>query len=222
MRRLIVNQTRSKTVAARPSANLDRINKWLQTLSAKANTLESRFYTSQLSSLFNFYSKPSTGAAQEIDWNYWKEQITTEGLVDKVQKGHETLLNKEFDVERICHQVVSSQSKELEDLENELTFHSAVWSNYYLDQHLALLDLEQYGDRNDYVIHEDYDFYPGLEADLEELTETHNWIPGSKDDINLKGYMVSQFQWGKKIISFYRHPCDDFKAARGTKNILGR
>ena len=52
------------------------------------------------------------------------------------------MLNKEFDVERICHQVVSSQSKELEDLENELTFHSAVWSNYYLDQHLALLDLE--------------------------------------------------------------------------------
>lgn len=79
---------------------------------------------------------------EEIDWAYWKDNITTEGLVEKVQKGHETLLNKEFDVERICHQVVSSQSKELEDLENELTFHSAVWSNYYLDQQLALLDLE--------------------------------------------------------------------------------
>ncbi|CAK90349.1 unnamed protein product (macronuclear) [Paramecium tetraurelia] len=169
MRRLIVNQTRSKTVAARPSANLDRINKWLQTLSAKANTLESRFYASQLSSLFNFYSKPSTGAAQEIDWNHWKEQITTEGLVDKVQKGHDTLLQREFDVERICHQVVSSQSKELEDLENELTFHSAVWSNYYLDQHLALLDLEQYGDRNSYVIHEDYDFYPRIRSRLRRI-----------------------------------------------------
>lgn len=61
MRRLISNQTRSKTVAARP--NVDRINKWLSTLTGKATTLESRFYTSQLSSLFNFYSKPANAVA---------------------------------------------------------------------------------------------------------------------------------------------------------------
>ncbi len=92
-------------------------------------------------------------------------------------------------------------------------------------------------------MHELYDKYYGLEADLEELTETNNYIggisikilvfykkfslwilfeKGSKDDINARGYFQAQFAWGKKVISFYRHPADDFKGARGTKNILGR
>lgn len=61
-----------------------------------------------------------------------------------------------------------------------------------------------------------------MESEVEELQETHNWIAGSKDDINLRGFMISQFAWGKKVISFYRHPSDDFKAGRCTKNILGR
>ena len=52
--------------------------------------------------------------------------------------------------------------------------------------------------------------------------ETHNYIPGSKDDINLMGYFTAQFAWGKKVISFYRHPADDFKSAKSTKNVLGR
>ena len=26
--------------------------------------------------------------------------------------------------------------------------------------------------------HEEYDYFPGYEADLEELVETHNYIPG--------------------------------------------
>lgn len=71
-------------------------------------------------------------------------------------------------------------------------------------------------------MHEEYDFFYGLEADLEELTETHNYIPGSKDDVNLRGYYTAQFNWGKKVISYFRHPADDFKAAQATKNILGR
>ena len=60
---------------------------------------------------------------------------------------------------------------------------------------------------------EEYDFFYGLEADLEELTETHNYMAGSKDDVNLRGYYTAQFNWGKKVISYFRHPGDDFKAA---------
>ncbi len=82
-------------------------------------------------------------------------------------------------------------------------------------------------------MHENYDFFYGLEAELEELNETHNYIQGiinklfvnisgAKDDINVRGYYASQFNWGKKVISFYRHPADDFKGGRATKNILGR
>ena len=91
--------------------------------------------------------------------------------------------------------------------------------NNYCDYQQFLFELEEYGDA-DYlsiifinIVHENYDFFYGLEADLEELTETHNYIPGSKDDINIRGYYVAQFNWGKKVISYFRHPADDFKAA---------
>jgi len=40
-------------------------------------------------------------------------------------------------------------------------------------------------------VHETYDLFNGFEADLEELLETHNYYPGSKDDINLRGYMAA-------------------------------
>mmetsp|Transcript_14772 Transcript_14772/g.2133 ORF Transcript_14772/g.2133 Transcript_14772/m.2133 type:complete len:88 (-) Transcript_14772:165-428(-) len=87
---------------------------------------------------------------------------------------------------------------------------------------MFLWELEEYGDPNDYLMHENYDFFQGLESELEELTETHNYIAGSKDDVNLRGYISCQFGWGKKVISFYRHPADDFKCGKATKNILGR
>ena len=73
---------------------------------------------------------------------------------------------------------------------------SAMWMNNYCDYQNFLFELEEYGDA-DYlstkfiIVHENYDFFYGLEADLEELTETHNYIPGSKDDINIRGYFTA-------------------------------
>lgn len=94
--------------------------------------------------------------------------------------------------------------------------------NTYADYQMFLFDLEDYGNSNEYMMHENYDFFYGLESELEELTETHNYFAGSKDDINLRSYIACQFNWGKKVISFYRHPADDFKCGKCTKNILGR
>lgn len=73
-------------------------------------------------------------------------------------------------------------------MNKELVWHGALWMNNYADYQMHLFEIEEYGDGNDYLMHENYDFFSGLEADLEELTETHNYIPGSKDDINLRGY----------------------------------
>jgi hypothetical protein len=44
---------------------------------------------------------------------------------------------------------------------------------------MFLFELEEYGDANDYLMHENYDFFSGLEPELEKLTETHNYIAGS-------------------------------------------
>lgn len=48
--------------------------------------------------------------------------------------------------------------------------------------------------------------HPGLEPRVDALVETHCYIPGSRDDVDLWTYMGKQFAWGKKIHTYYRHP----------------
>lgn len=143
-------------------------------------------------------------------------------MVDKVKENYESLIKEQYNTDAISKQISSASSKALDDIENELSFHAAIWLNAYADYTMFLFELEEYNDPNDYLMHENFDFFRGLETELEELTETHNYIPGAKDDVNLRGYLATQFAWGKKVISFYRHPADDFKCAKATKNMLGR
>ena len=62
---------------------------------------------------------------------------------------------------------------------------------YMAEQRDYLMDLQELGSLHDYNIHEKCDLFYGIEAEIEELNETHNYIPGSKDDINYKSYMAS-------------------------------
>lgn len=64
--------------------------------------------------------------------------------------------------------------------------------------------------------------HPGTAAKGDALTQTHNYFAGAKDDVNLFMYMGVQFNWGKKVFTFYRHPADDNKSGRATKNTMGR
>lgn len=64
-------------------------------------------------------------------------------------------------------------------------WHYLIWNNMEIEMIIQVYI------QNNYIVHEDYDFYPGLEADGEELYETHNWIAGSKDDVNYRGYLAA-------------------------------
>lgn len=75
---------------------------------------------------------------------------------------------------------------------------------------------------NDYSSLEVIDMNRGAEEEGDALMETHSYLLGARDDINLFEYMTSQFAWGKKVITFYRHPADDFLGGRATKNSMGR
>ena len=66
------------------------------------------------------------------------------------------------------------------------------------------------------------DTFRFAKATAQTREETGNYYDGSLDDVNLFGYFQNQFSWGKHMISYYRHPNDDFKCLLATKNILGR
>ena len=103
-----------------------------------------------------------------------------------------------------------------------MAFHTAVWLDNYMDYVAFLNDLHSVSSPQDYNPVEWWDMHPGMEAKGDSLVETHCYIPGARDDINLWAYMIKQFAWGKKIVTFYKHPADDFKAAKATKNSMGR
>ncbi len=103
-----------------------------------------------------------------------------------------------------------------------MAFHTAIWLENYTDYLQWLSDIETFGNIHDYSAEEVHDFFPRTEPTADALVETHNYLPGSKDDINLYTYIQIQFNWGKRIVTFYKHPTDDNKGGRATKNTMGR
>lgn len=103
-----------------------------------------------------------------------------------------------------------------------MAFHTMVWVDNYADYVEFMTNLQSVSNMNDYSTTEMMDFYPGFAELGDSLHETHNYFGGAKDDINLFMYIGNQFAWGKKVFTFYRHPADDNKGARATKNTMGR
>lgn len=103
-----------------------------------------------------------------------------------------------------------------------MAYHTAIWLENYGTYVQWLSDIETFGNIQDYSFQEINDFFPANEPSADALVETHNYLPGAKDDTNLFGFMSIQFDWGKRIVTFYQHPSTDNKGGRATKNTMGR
>lgn len=103
-----------------------------------------------------------------------------------------------------------------------MSFHTAVWLDNYMGYVNFLSDLNSVSSPLDYNPVEWLDMHPGIDQMGDHLMETHSYIPGTRHDVNLWQYQVKQFAWGKKITTFFKHPTDDFKAMKATKNSMGR
>ena len=131
-------------------------------------------------------------------------------------------MDENYNVASVANDVCSHPSKEYLDISRELLYHYTLWSSYYLELQTQLLNLQEMPDLNQMRYHEVADSMNSVEVETNQNIETHSYIPGTRADINWAGYYCAQFNWGKKIITFYRHPCDDFKCTRATTNIMGR
>lgn len=103
-----------------------------------------------------------------------------------------------------------------------MAFHTAIWLENYFGYATFLNDLSTVSSHYDYNPVEWTDMHQGLQPTIEALVETHCFNLGARDDVNLWGFMVKQFAWGKKVFTYYRHPSDDFKDGKATKNAMGR
>ena len=49
------------------------------------------------------------------------------------------------------------------------------------------------------IDHEKTNILEGVEMETVKDVETHNWFPGSRQDVNWANYYANQFAWGKKV-----------------------
>jgi hypothetical protein len=61
----------------------DLTRKWIHRIQTKVKDAASSEAFSKISSLIDFYNKPPAQYKEDIDWNYWKDNIRTEGVVDR-------------------------------------------------------------------------------------------------------------------------------------------
>lgn len=103
-----------------------------------------------------------------------------------------------------------------------MAFHTSIWVDNYMQYVQFLSDLSTVSSVQDYNPVEWCDMHPGQEARVDALVETHCYFSGANDDVNLWGYMIKQFAWGKRVHTFYKHPTEDFKDGKATKNSMSR
>ena len=206
-----------------PLQNTANIESWMRTLSSKATTAEGKNYVAQLSSLVNYYNKAGRGIDnEEIDWSKYSQEIVTEGLVEKVKANYESLIAETYDTSDAARRVRESEVQEYRDLNNELIYHNLLWKSFYIESLVYYIDLKFVPNIGDMMDTEKLDYIHSKKVELTRREETHNWLPGSQDDVDIEGYVINQFAWGKKVTTYFKHPSDDFRGIRATKNIMGR
>lgn len=93
---------------------------------------------------------------------------------------------------------------------------------YSAQQAEVLVDVEETGNLLEYNQCDAIDRFFGMQSEMQKNYETGMRTPGSTDDVNYTGFIMSQLDWGKQVATFYRHPFDDYRCLVATKNILGR
>ncbi len=212
----------SLTEAKTALKDVGQISKWTKNVNVRATTPESQNIVGQLNSLINYYNKDSNEIEPMINFQSYGEKIATPGLVMKVQENYKELMEENYNSEEILTQVLDSESGYYREMNAEFMFHTALWSIFYTTNLNYLEQLRYFPGFKDLNELEKMDYLFDSKVEQQRCVETHNTIPGSNNDVDLEGYLNSQFDWGRKVSGFFKHPSDDLRGIKATKNVMGR
>lgn len=91
----------------------------MQRVQAKVNDSHSQEAFSKLSSLIDYYNRPANDFKevkniyifQDLNWNYWNENIRTQGLVDKVKAKYEDFQKQEYNIDNIAQRSTANSER---------------------------------------------------------------------------------------------------------------
>ena len=131
---------------------------------ATANNNESREQHSQLASLLDYYNRPHDGASKlpEIQWDSYRSNIHTEGVVDKIKSKYESFMASEFDVGGALGQV-GQRSEARKNLDVTMQYNYNLWMVHYLFHLEQIETLHNIGDTNELSKLEMTELFPAAE-----------------------------------------------------------
>ena len=138
----------------------DLTNKWLWRIAQKAQDSHGQESYSKLSSLVDFYAKNVDMSANKIDWAFWKQNIRTEGVVDKIEEKNKELSGETYNVDALAARSAHTSEK-YENYSLFLKYNHDLWRRQYTDNLDALYGLISIGDISMVSTTEMIDYHPG-------------------------------------------------------------
>lgn len=123
----------------------DLTQKWINRIQSKAGDAFSQEAVGKLSSLIGYYSKGIGEVAQKVDWDYWRSNIRTEGLVDKLKDKNQELSQHSYNVDSLAEKSVQTSEK-YENYGLFLKYNYELWMNQYTTNLNAVYGAMHLGD----------------------------------------------------------------------------
>lgn len=158
-----------------PYSRGDLTKRWMGRIQAKAKDSHSQETYMKLSSLIDFYNKPAQTFKEDIDWGYWKDNVRSEGLVDKIKDKFEELKGYSYNIDSIAQRsAINSENYDNYGLYLKWNYH--LWMTQYLENVRTLNGLEAIGDISYLPTNDMFQYMPGIRETTAGWRETGHYI----------------------------------------------
>ena len=127
----------------------DLTRKWLTRVQSKANDPASQESVTKLSSLIDFYTKKAENVSEDknlqINWDEWRKEIRTPGIVDKLQHKLEEAKTQKYNVDSLASKAALTSDK-YDHVGLFLRYNHDLYMNYYTETLEALYSTLSLGD----------------------------------------------------------------------------
>lgn len=149
----------------------DLTQKWLNRVQVKATNSASQDAYSKLSSLVDYFTKPSEKFNDKLDWEFWRKNIRTTGVVDKLEAKVESLKDQAYNAENLASKsAVTSEKHETYGL--FLKYNHDLWMKHYVDNLENMYGILHLGDIDMISGQELFSYMPGINQSSAGWRET--------------------------------------------------
>ncbi len=210
----------SKSGAVVNYTRQDLTTKWINRVSSKAPNAAAQDAVSKLSSIVAYYCRPAETTKDKIDWNYWKQNIRTTGVVDKLHDKLEVSKGKTYNVEAVAAKAANTTPK-YESVGLYLKYNHDLWMKQYVDNLDALYNAQSIGDFSKIGTSELFQYCQGaseLSAGWRETGYMFRQSVYYENSITLA--VSNQFRYTNSSLQPYYHPVCAWERGMVCKHAL--